>query len=177
MITNPSNAVVSAGQALLRWKFLHCYRDPLDAELLLTLSVMHMGDRLNGSIVRDISRRVAAGYGKAGYRVREQMWIHYTRKIDASDPLAVLQYRDAHGRHAFGCYMFHPAELEVQRIKRAYCRARALDDLDDAELPTMPLPTLTAAQVAQLVSTATKDDPSMTVIPTREEPPTAGLEG
>ncbi|MFI7135896.1 hypothetical protein ACIBQ1_60340 [Nonomuraea sp. NPDC050153] len=34
----------------------------LDNELLLALPSMHTGDRFYGAIVRDISRRVAAGY-------------------------------------------------------------------------------------------------------------------
>ncbi|MEU6797027.1 hypothetical protein ABZ907_35500 [Nonomuraea wenchangensis] len=131
----------------------------LDHELLLTFPSMHIGDRFYGAIVRDISRRVATGYGKASYRSSERMWTDYTRKIDARVLLAVLQHRLAHGRHTSGRCLVSLPELELQRIKRAYWRARflddggILDDRDDADLPTMPLPAITTARAAQLLST------------------------
>lgn len=50
------------------------------------------------------------------------MWIDYTRKIDASDPLAVLQYRDSRGRHASECYVFQRrSQQQWSRIQRCSC--------------------------------------------------------
>ncbi|MET7339228.1 hypothetical protein [Nonomuraea sp. NPDC005650] len=112
----------------------------LDGELRLELPTPHRGDRLCGSIVADICRRVASDYEAAGYQLRQRLWVDYSVKIDAQVPLALLT--DARGRHARQGYrLSFLSDLEVQRIKKAYWRSRAVDhSLVGPGGPTGPAP-------------------------------------
>ncbi|MEU0570512.1 helix-turn-helix transcriptional regulator [Nonomuraea sp. NPDC005983] len=103
----------------------------LSGKLALEIPQLRVGDRLCGSIVKDVCRRISNAYLQAGCFIRAKLWSGYVDAIDDTFPLAALI--STRGRHArVGHQLVTFADLEVNRIKRVYWRARAREASPEA---------------------------------------------
>ncbi|MFI6801722.1 hypothetical protein [Streptosporangium canum] len=102
----------------------------LEGRLALDFPGLRVGDKLYGKIVKDIYRRVAAGYDSDGHRESAATWSQRAAEIDGDAPIAVL-LAPSTGRHARTHDRHLPfGALQVQRLESFYWRFYAPDPAD-----------------------------------------------